>query len=79
MLYGGIWQTILSCGGSDFDKDLNPVFDSEENIKGLEKIAEMINKVSNPSDWANMTWYEVLTDLQSGKCAMAIDAPSLAT
>ena len=26
-----------------------------------------------------MTWYEVLTDLQSGKCAMAIDAPSLAT
>lgn len=78
MLYGGIWQTILSCGGGDFDSELNPIFDSEENIRGLEKVAEMLNTVG-PADWANMTWYEVLTDLQSGKCAMAIDAPSLAT
>lgn len=78
MLYGGIWQTILSCGGGDFDSALNPVFNSAENIRGLEKVSEMIKEVG-PSEWANMTWYEVLTDLQAGKCGMAIDAPSLAT
>jgi len=78
MLYGGIWQTMLSKGGTDFDTNMNPVFDSDENVKGLEKVAEMLNTVG-PKEWANMTWYEVLTDLQAGKCAMAIDAPSLAT
>jgi len=79
ILYGGIWQTILSYGGRDFDEDLNPVFDSPENIEGLEKFAEMVNTVGNVGNWANVTWYEVLTDLQTGKAAMAIDAPSLAT
>jgi multiple sugar transport system substrate-binding protein len=79
MLYGGIWQTILSYGGADLDENLDPIFDSPENIRGLEKVAEMINRVGNVSNWANVTWYEVLTDLQAGKCAMAIDAPSLAT
>ena len=73
-LYGGIWQTLMSYGAKDFDANLNPMFNKTEMIEGLNGVKEMINKISNISNWANVTWYEVMTDLASGKCAMALDA-----
>lgn len=73
-LYGGIWQTLKSYGADDFDSNLNPQFNSPEMIDGLDEVAEMINKIGNINNWANMTWYEVMTDLASGKAAMALDA-----
>ncbi|MBC8388248.1 MAG: sugar ABC transporter substrate-binding protein [Actinobacteria bacterium] len=76
-LYGGIWQTLKSYGAEDFNGDLKPLFNSPEMIKGLEEIAEMINKIGNINSWANMTWYEVMTDLASGQAAMALDAVPL--
>jgi multiple sugar transport system substrate-binding protein len=73
-LYGGIWQTLMTYGATDFDKDLNPQFNSPEMVNGLEEVSEMINKIGNVSNWANVTWFEVMTDLASGSAAMAIDA-----
>jgi len=40
---------------------------------GVHYEAQFANLV-NINNWANMTWYEVMTDLSSGKCAMALDA-----
>jgi multiple sugar transport system substrate-binding protein len=73
-LYGGIWQTLKSYGADDFDANLNPQFNSPEMRKGLDEVSEMINKIGNISNWANVTWYEVMTDLASGKAAMGLDA-----
>jgi multiple sugar transport system substrate-binding protein len=73
-LYGGIWQTLKSYGADDFDENLNPKFNTPEMHKGLEEVSEMINKIGNISNWANVTWYEVMTDLASGKAAMGLDA-----
>jgi multiple sugar transport system substrate-binding protein len=73
-LYGGIWQTLKSYGADDFDANLKPQFNQKAMVKGLTEVAQMIKEVGNINNWANMTWYEVMTDLASGKCAMALDA-----
>ena len=74
MLYGGVWQLIRCWGGTDIDKNLNPVFASEENIKGLTKVKEMIEKVGNYKNYPNITWEDVMTDLGQGKVAFTVDA-----
>lgn len=73
-LYGGIWQTLKSYGADDFDANLNPQFNQKAMVEGLAEVGQMIKEVGNINNWANMTWYEVMTDLASGKCAMALDA-----
>jgi len=72
-LYGGLWQTLMSYGATDFDDDLNSLWNSPEMVAGITEVQELLNKTANMGTWANQTWYEGLTDLAQGRVAM-IDA-----
>lgn len=74
MLYGAAWILIKNYGGTDFDENGNPVFASPENILGLTKLKEMVEKVGNINNWANFDWENCMTDWGQGKVAMTIDA-----
>jgi len=73
-LFGGVWSTLESYGATDFDSSMKPAFASDGTIKGLNDWKRMIKEVGNINNWASMTWYDVMTDLSSGKAAMALDA-----
>ena len=76
-LYGGVWSTLKSYGATDFDKRLTPQFSSPEMIQGLNDWKEMIKEIGNINNWASMTWYDVESDMMSGKAAMILDACSI--
>jgi multiple sugar transport system substrate-binding protein len=73
-LFGGVWSTLESYGGTDFDSSMKPAFSSSGMYKGLNDWKRMITEIGNISNWASMTWYDVMSDLSSGKAAMALDA-----
>ncbi|MGA2764577.1 MAG: extracellular solute-binding protein [Spirochaetia bacterium] len=73
-LFGGVWSTLESYGGTDFDSNMNPAFASDGMVKGLNDWSKMIKEIGNVNNWASMTWYDVMSDLSSGKAAMALDA-----
>ncbi len=74
MLYGGVWTTLRSYGANDFNSSLEPEFNSKDMVRGLLEWKEMIEKIGNYKNWANMTWYDVMNDFQNGHCAMILDA-----
>jgi multiple sugar transport system substrate-binding protein len=73
-LFGGVWSTMESYGATDFDASMKPAFNSDGMVKGLNDWKRMIKEIGNINNWASMTWYDVMTDLTSGKAAMALDA-----
>jgi len=74
MLYGAAWIMIKDFGGKDFDENGNPVFASQENITGLTRLKEVIEKIGNINNWANFDWENNFADWGQGKVAMTIDA-----
>jgi multiple sugar transport system substrate-binding protein len=73
-LFGGVWSTLESYGATDFDANMKPAFASDGMVKGLNDWQRMVKEIGNVNNWASMTWYDVMSDLSSGKAAMALDA-----
>ncbi len=73
-LFGGVWSTMESYGGTDFDASMKPAFNAPGNVKALNDWKRMIKEIGNYNNWASMTWYDVMNDLQTGKAAMGLDA-----
>lgn len=74
MLYGAAWILIKNYGGTDFDENGDPAFASEENILGLTRLKEIVEKIGNKNNWANFDWENCMVDWGQGTVAMTIDA-----
>jgi ABC-type glycerol-3-phosphate transport system substrate-binding protein len=65
-------------GGSfynNYPNDMTPVLDSDKNVKALEVYSTLINKYG-PQGAGNFSYPEVISAMQSGKAAIAIDGSS---
>jgi len=71
------WTGFFRAKGGKFFKDLpndmTPVVNSPEGIAGTKYYADILQKFG-PIGASGWTWLEVLTGMQQGKIAMAIDA-----
>jgi multiple sugar transport system substrate-binding protein len=66
--------TFLSMFGAQLiDKDLNVKANSPEMIKGLTALAQLYKDGALPTNYASITIDEVISAVQSGRAAMAID------
>jgi ABC-type glycerol-3-phosphate transport system substrate-binding protein len=69
-----IWTGFLKAFGGDFfDKNWEPIIDSDEAIKATGFYAELLSKYGPPGS-ANYHWDDIQTFLQQGKAVMAIEA-----
>lgn len=68
-----IWTSFLKgWGGTYFDKDWYPVFNSPEAVEALEFYADLELNYAPPGI-VSYDWYEILVAMQTGKAAMTIE------
>ena len=72
-----IWNGLLkSYGGSYFDKNWKPIFNSDAGVTALEMYVKLL-KDAGPLDAATQGYEEVMQTMMQGKTAQVIDATML--
>lgn len=75
-IHPGFMTAYNSAGGSDYDKNMKPMMNSDVAVRFTEKWIEMVKEVG-PPEWTSYTWYDVGQSLGAEQSAMIYDADIL--